>query len=75
MIDALRPILARVAGPCGTIEAETRLQEGLGIGSLGMIDLAIAVEDEFRVRVPDEAAERFRTVGDIVAFLEQTGPR
>ena len=75
MIELLRPILARVAGHSGPIMPDTRLQDGLGINSLAMIDLAVAIEDAFHVRVPDEAAERFLTVGDILMFLGQPRPR
>ena len=74
MIDRLRPILARIANHSGSIMPETQLRDGLGIDSLAMIDLAVVLEDIFHVRVPDEAAERFRTVGDILVFLNQPGP-
>lgn len=37
---------------------------------MDMIDLAMTLEDEFRVEVPDEALEDFETLGDIVKFLD-----
>lgn len=37
---------------------------------MDMIDLAMTLEDEFRVEVPDEALESFETLGDIVKFLD-----
>ena len=52
----------------------TRLRDGLGISSLGMIDLVVAAEDRFGIRIPDDDAERFQTVGDLVAFLQQAKP-
>ncbi len=51
------------------IVSTSRLREEFGLDSLAMIDLAVALEDRFGVRIPDEDAERFQTVGDMVAFL------
>ena len=53
------------------ISRDSRLRDGLGIDSLAMIDLAVAAEDRFGFRIPDEAAERFETVGDVVDFIER----
>ena len=72
MMADLHALIARFANRnAGPITPDTRLQEGLGLDSLAMIDLAVAIEDAFHVRVPDEAAERFRTVGDVTSFLQQ----
>lgn len=53
------------------ISGDSRLRDEFGIDSLSMIDLVVAVEDKFGVRVPDEDAERFETVGDLVDFLDR----
>ena len=44
------------------------------VDSLAMIDLVVAVEDALGVRIPDEDAERFQTVGDLVEFVRQAKP-
>ena len=49
----------------------TRLQEDLGLDSLTRIDFAITAEDAFGISIPDEALERFVTVGDVLTFLDQ----
>lgn len=49
---------------------ETRLAD-LGLDSLARIGLAVAVEDVFEIAIPDEALERFATVGDFMNFLER----
>jgi len=36
-----------------------------------MVDLVCEVEDAFGVRIPDEDAERFKTVGDVADFLNE----
>jgi acyl carrier protein len=43
----------------------------LGIDSLSLIDVAVAAEDEFQIRIPDEELERFETVGDFVDYVQQ----
>ncbi|MBR5233231.1 MAG: acyl carrier protein [Clostridia bacterium] len=42
----------------------------IGMDSLDMVDLVMSIEDEFCVEVTDEALEGFRTVADVVKFLE-----
>lgn len=68
MMDALCPILAQAATAPGPIDPDTKLI-ALGLDSFAMIDLAVAIEDSFGVRIPDEAVEQFRTAGDVAAFL------
>lgn len=52
------------------IALDTHLED-LNFDSLDMIEIAMDIEDEFRVEVPDEALEKFVTIGDIVEFLEK----
>jgi len=42
----------------------------MGIDSLGMASMLTELEDRVGEGLPDDALERFRTVGDIVAYLE-----
>ena len=44
--------------------------EDLGADSLDLVDLVMALEDEFETEVPDEELESFKTVGDVVKFIE-----
>ena len=39
--------------------------------SLDVVELIMALEDEFSIDIPDEAAEKIRTVGDAVRYLEE----
>jgi acyl carrier protein len=34
-----------------------------------LVETIMSLEDEFKVEIPDAAAEKFHTVGDVVAFL------
>lgn len=57
--------------PLDEITAESKLRDDLSADSLDLIDLAMTLEDEFRKEVPDEALEKMKTVGDVVAFIEK----
>jgi acyl carrier protein len=53
------------------ITRDTKLRDELGIDSLSMIDVAVASEDEFGIRIPDEDVERFKTAGDFVDYIQE----
>ncbi|MBQ7580935.1 MAG: hypothetical protein IJU39_06490 [Clostridia bacterium] len=36
-----------------------------------MVNLAVAVEDEFDIEIPDRAIKTFKTVGDVIDFIEK----
>lgn len=42
----------------------------LGADSLDTVDLIMEFEKEFGIKIPDEEAEKIKTVGDAVAFIE-----
>ena len=49
-----------------TITEETSLQDDLDV-----VDLLMSIEDEFSIEVPDEDVENIKTVGSLVAYIEQ----
>ena len=53
------------------VTMESLLLEDLGADSLDIVDIAMSLEDEFDMEVPDEAIETIRTVGDLVRFIEE----
>ena len=44
--------------------------EDLGADSLDTVELVMAFEEEFDVEIPDEDAEKMRTVGEAIAYLK-----
>lgn len=52
-----------------TMEAE--LSGDLGINSLELADMLYTCEEEFNVTIGDDELNGFKTVGDVVKFLEQ----
>lgn len=52
------------------ITRETSLMEDLEADSLDAVEIMMALEDEFEIEIPDEDAEAFKSVGDIVEYIE-----
>ena len=53
------------------ITMDSYIVEDLEADSLDVVDLVMSMEDTFGVEVPDEAIENFKTVGDIVRYIEE----
>ncbi|HSI84790.1 MAG TPA: acyl carrier protein [Candidatus Methylacidiphilales bacterium] len=49
----------------------TRLVDDLGADSLDTVELVMAFEEEFRIEIPDDKAEKMRTVGNVVTFIKE----
>jgi len=52
------------------IKMETSLMKDLEADSLDAVEIMMALEDEFEIEVPDEDAEKFANIGDIVKYVE-----
>ncbi|MGI9667911.1 MAG: acyl carrier protein [Acidimicrobiia bacterium] len=52
------------------ITNESRFEEDLEVDSLGVVELLMALEDNFGVQIPDEEAEQLTTVGEAVTLVE-----
>lgn len=52
------------------IEMETDIMKDLEADSLDAVEIILGVEEEFDVEIPDEDAENFVKVGDIVEYIE-----
>jgi acyl carrier protein len=52
-----------------TLVPEANLLDDLGADSLDVVELVMALEEEFGIEVPDDDVENIRTIGDIVAYL------
>jgi len=52
------------------VTMDASIQDDLGADSLDIVDLVMAVEDEFEVKIEDDVVEGMKTVGDIVKFID-----
>ena len=52
------------------VNEEASFVDDLGADSLDIVELVMALEEEFGISIPDEEAENIKTVGDAVSFIE-----
>ena len=51
------------------VKPEAKFIEDLGADSLDTVELVMAFEEEFGIEVPDEEAEKLKSVGDVVTYV------
>ena len=70
-LDKIKGIIAEQLGVDeDKVTMETHLMKDLEADSLDAVEIIMAIEDEFDIEVPDEDAEKFQTVSDIVSYVE-----
>ncbi|MBI1799249.1 MAG: acyl carrier protein [Candidatus Eisenbacteria bacterium] len=52
------------------LTAEAKFIEDLGADSLDIVELVMALEEEFGIDIPDEDADKMKTVGDAMNYLK-----
>ncbi len=53
------------------ISRETSFVEDLNADSLDTVELVMEFEDEFETSIPDDQAEKIKTVGEAISFIKQ----
>jgi len=70
LLAGLAEVLEEVAGtPADKVVPEAAFDADLDIDSLTMVEVVVACEERFGVRIPDEALEQMTTVGDAVSYI------
>jgi acyl carrier protein len=57
-----------------SITPETSFANDLGADSLDAVELVMELEEAFDVQIPDDVAERLRTVGDAIRYIRERRP-
>ena len=71
VFDRVRERVAQQLGvEAEKIMKESSFVEDLGADSLDVVELVMALEEEFEIEIPDEQAEKIVTVGDAVKYIE-----
>jgi acyl carrier protein len=69
-IEGLAEILEEVAGVNPDDVAEDKsFTEDLDVDSLSMVEVVVAAEEKFGVKIPDDEVQNLKTVGDAVAYI------
>ena len=72
MLERLRKVICEYANIAPeSITEETNIRTELGLNSLELINMAVAIEDEFGVEIPDREALGIETVKDTIALIEK----
>ena len=71
MDDKIKKIIEEQLGVEGEkIKVEASFIDDLGADSLDIVELVMAMEEEYDIEIPDEDAEKLKTVGDVVNYLK-----
>ena len=53
------------------ITEESSIIEDLGLNSIGVLYLVLAIEEEFNIVMHNSSIESFKTLGDVISFIEE----
>jgi len=72
IVAGIGEIIEEVTGiDASEVVAEKHFVDDLDIDSLSLVEIAVQLEDKYRVTVPDEDLASLRTVGDAVAYVQK----
>jgi acyl carrier protein len=74
--DEIRTGLAEILEEIADVQAddvadEKSFQDDLDVDSLSMVEVVVAAEERFSVKIPDDDVQNLRTVGDAVSYIEK----
>jgi acyl carrier protein len=74
ILAGMAEIIEEITGvPAADVKPDKAFVDDLEIDSLSMVEILVAAEERFGVRIPDEAARDLRTVSDAVDYIKTTG--
>lgn len=74
ILAGLAEILEEVAGVSrAEVTADSTFADDLHVDSMSMVEVVVAAEDKFGVRIVDDDVPGFKTVGDAVGYLRRAG--
>lgn len=72
MLETLREVICRfVEIDPEKLTEETNIRSELGLNSLELINIAVAIEDEFDVEIPDREVGNIETLGDAMKVIQK----
>jgi len=71
VFDKVKDIVVEQLGvEANDVTPEARFIDDLGADSLDVVELIMAMEDEFDLEFPEEEAENIATIGDVVDYIK-----
>ncbi|GAB2902832.1 acyl carrier protein [Streptomyces hainanensis] len=70
IIEGLAEIVNEIAGiPTEEVTVEKSFTDDLDVDSLSMVEVVVAAEERFSVKIPDDDVKGLKTVGDAVGYI------
>ena len=67
----LADIVNEVAGiPAEDVQLDKSFVDDLDVDSLSMVEVVVAAEEKFDVKIPDDEVKNLKTVGDAVTYIQ-----
>ena len=66
----IRIVSDQLDTPKEEIETSSSFVDDLKADSLDIVELVMALEDEFDIKIPDEDYDKIKTVGDVITYIE-----
>ena len=71
VFEKMKQILAdQLDADIDSITMDTDIADDLGADSLDVVEMLMAIEDEFEIEIPDEKIEGLKTVGQVVEYIQ-----
>ncbi len=71
VLDKIKSLLeAQLDVDPASVSEDTNIIEDLGADSLDIVELMMSVEEEFSITISDSDAHLFKTIGDVVNYIE-----
>ena len=71
IVEGLAEIVNEIAGiPTEDVKLDKSFTDDLDVDSLSMVEVVVAAEEKFGVKIPDNEVQNLKTVGDAVSYIE-----
>ena len=68
--DIKEVVVEQLSVNADEVKEDSKFVEDLGADSLEVVELVMALEEKFDIEIPDDEAEKIRTVRDVVTYIE-----
>lgn len=70
IVEGLAEIVNEIAGiPTEDVQLDKSFTDDLDVDSLSMVEVVVAAEERFEVKIPDDDVKNLKTVGDAVDYI------
>ena len=74
IFDAIKEIIIdQLKVDAADVNMDTHLMKDLEADSIDAVEIIMAIEEKYNIEIPDEEAEKFQRVSDLVKFVEEKG--